>query len=96
MQLLGEKENPVWLSASHYLLFIITIIGLGIQLSIVNIQFYIEIKFVIFKNYFNIWNIISNRDCLVYLRKNKNIHLKLLNTVQLYTKISGKDNYLQK
>ena len=37
VQLLGEKENHIWLYAGHHLLFIIIIIGLGIELSIVNI-----------------------------------------------------------
>lgn len=41
LQLLGEKENHIWLYAGHYFQFIVIIIGLGIELSIANIWFYI-------------------------------------------------------
>lgn len=36
VQLLGEKGNHIQLYAGHYLLVISLIIGLGLQLSIVN------------------------------------------------------------
>lgn len=59
---------------------LLLLLALGYSYPLQTFGSMFEIKFVILKNPFYIRNIVSNCD-LVYLRKNENLHSKLLNTI---------------